>query len=88
MLPDQNHINQVCEALWRRSGGGASVMVGSGFSRNARSVRPTAKPLPMLDEIAGELFQVLYPDSRPRTRGEIRLHRFRSTGGTGEVMYV
>ena len=64
-VPDQNHINQVCEALWRRSGGGASVMVGSGFSRNAREVRPPSTPLPMLDEIARELFLILYPDSKP-----------------------
>lgn len=61
-FPDQRHINQVCEALWRRSGAGASVMVGSGFSRNARTVHPGAKPLPMLDDIARALSANLYPD--------------------------
>ena len=32
---DQSHINRVRDALWRRFGNGATVMVGSGFSRNA-----------------------------------------------------
>ena len=35
---DQSHINRVRDALYRRSGNGASVMVGSGFSRNANPV--------------------------------------------------
>ncbi len=61
-LPDQRHINQVREALWHRSGAGASVMIGSGFSRNSRRVRPGSKPLPMLDEIAKDLSARLYPD--------------------------
>ena len=61
IVPDQNHINQVREALWRRSGAGASVMVGSGFSRNARNVRPDSKTLPMLDELAGQIRRILYP---------------------------
>ena len=62
IVPDQNHINQVREALWRRSGAGASVMVGSGFSRNARKVRLDSRPLPMLDELAGQILRILYPD--------------------------
>ena len=61
-VPDQRHINQVREALWHRPGAGASVMIGSGFSRNARRVRPGSKPLPMLDEIASHLSAKLYPD--------------------------
>ena len=61
-VPDQRHINQVSEALWRLPGEGASVMIGSGFSRNARGVRPGSKPLPMLVGIARELYASLYPD--------------------------
>ena len=63
-VPDQRHINQVREALWHRPGAGASVMIGSGFSRNALRVRPSSKPLPMLDEIARDLSVKLYPDER------------------------
>ena len=61
-FPDQRYIDQVCKALWRRSGSGASVMVGSGFSRNARTIRPGSEPLPMLDGIASSLSAKLYPD--------------------------
>ena len=66
-VPDQNHINHVCDALWR-PGGGASVMVGSGFSQHAHGVRHSSGPLPMLDDIAGELFDLLYPDTDTRDR--------------------
>ena len=65
MLPDQNHINRVREALWRRPGAGASVMVGSGFSRNARAKGSPSKHLPTLEELAGEIFATLYPQSEP-----------------------
>ena len=61
LVPDQSHINRVRDALWQRSGGGASVMVGSGFSRNALKTRPDAKALPMWDELAGEMSHELYP---------------------------
>ena len=62
-LRDQRHVNRICEALWRRSGAGASVMVGSGFSRNARAVRLGSDPLPMLAEIARALSAELYPNA-------------------------
>ena len=39
-FPDQSHIVQVRDALWRNYGNGASVMVGSGFSRRVLKARP------------------------------------------------
>lgn len=60
-FPDQSHINQVRDALWRRSGGGASIMIGSGFSRDALKVRPGAKPIPLWDDLTREMFSKLYP---------------------------
>ena len=62
MVPDQRHINQVCDALWQPTGAGASVMVGSGFSRNARGLHEHSRPLPMLDDIADHLYAKLYPE--------------------------
>ena len=59
-FPDQPHMNHVSEALWR-IGGGASVMVGSGFSRNARPRRPNPPPMPTLKEMARELHRKLHP---------------------------
>ena len=59
---NQSHINQGRDALWRKGGNGASVMVGSGFSRCALSVRPDAKPAPMLSDLAFEIHERLYPE--------------------------
>ena len=60
---DQSHIDQVRDALWRKGGNGASVMVGSGLSRCAVSVRPDATPAPMLPDLALEIHKRLYPGS-------------------------
>ncbi len=59
-FPDQPHMNHVSDALWR-IGGGASLMVGSGFSRNARPRRPDPSPMPTLKEMARELHRMLHP---------------------------
>ena len=62
-IPDQSHINRVRDALWQRSGGGASVMVGSGFSRNALKTRPDANDPPTWREVAKAVYDKLYGDS-------------------------
>ena len=59
-LPDQSHIDRVREALWSRSGG-ASVMVGSGFSKCAQKARPDANDPPSWRELATQMFERLYP---------------------------
>ena len=61
-IPDQSHINRVRDALWQRSGGGASVMVGSGFSRNALNTRPDANDPPTWREVAKAVYDKLYGD--------------------------
>ena len=58
---DQSHINRVRDALWQRSGSGASVMVGSGFSRNSVPISPQVEPLPTWDEVTNQLHDDLYP---------------------------
>ena len=57
-FPDQLHINHVRDALWRRPGQ-ASVMIGSGFSRNARKNRPDAPDIPLLPDLADALSKEL-----------------------------
>ena len=88
-FPDQSHINQVRDALWRRSGGGASVMVGSGFSRNALKVRPGAKPLPMWDDLTKEMFNKLYPQENNKklsTQNPLKLaQEYESTFGRSDL---
>ena len=38
-LPDQKYMSHIREALWSRAER-ASVMIGSGFSKNAQLARP------------------------------------------------
>ena len=63
LVPDQSHIDRICEALWRHSGSGASLMVGSGFSKSALKTRPDAKDLPIWSDVAREVADTLYPRS-------------------------
>lgn len=63
MFSDQSHINQVRDALWRRSGNGASVMVGSGFSRNSERVSRDAREMPTWQDLVNHFHDTLYPRS-------------------------
>lgn len=65
-VPDQVHINQVRNALWRWPTGGASVMVGAGFSQNAESKVVNAPPLPSWEQITRKIQEELYQtDAEP-----------------------
>ena len=68
-IPDQSHINRVRDALWQRSGGGASVMIGSGFSKNATKTRTDAGDPPLWSDVVEEMFHKLYPHKTGRTTG-------------------
>ena len=59
-LPDQKYMNHVRDALWSRAER-ASVMIGSGFSKNAQPARPDAVELPLWHELAGTMFDKLNP---------------------------
>ena len=69
-LPDQKYMNHVRDALWSHTGH-ASVMIGSGFSKNAQPARPDAGELPLWHELARAMFEKLHPptpdDSQQRT---------------------
>ena len=72
-FPDQSHIDRVRNALWQHTGGGASVMIGAGFSRCARKARPGASDPPMWLEVTKGISDKLYPpedaeDSSPGAR--------------------
>ena len=72
-FPDQSHIDRVRNALWQHTGGGASVMIGAGFSRCARKARPGASDPPMWLEVTKGISDKLYPpedaeDSAPGAR--------------------
>ncbi|MCY4515106.1 MAG: SIR2 family protein [Candidatus Tectomicrobia bacterium] len=75
-FPDQSHINRVRDALWRRIGGGASVMIGSGFSKNATKVRPDAGDPPLWSDVVEEMCRKLYPhkaSAMTGTGGHLRI---------------
>ena len=61
-MPDQSQINKVRDALSIRPMSRASVMIGSGFSRNAQKPRFDAPDMPLWADIAEELFRQLYPE--------------------------
>lgn len=61
IIPDQSHINRIRESLWQRPEGFASVMVGAGFSRNARKAGPDAREFPLWQNVAKLLCSKLYP---------------------------
>ncbi len=69
-LPDQSHIDRVREALWRPSGGGASVMVGSGFSKGAQKIRLGAADPPTWRELGEEMSKKLFPTDNQKNRPE------------------
>ena len=58
---DQPHIERIRDALWSRPGTGASVMVGSGFSRCANKVRSGVADSPLWQDLATEVTNRLYP---------------------------
>ncbi len=75
-VPDQSHINRVRDALWQRFGGGASVMVGSGFSKHALKTRPDAEDPPLWRDVIEGMSCKLYPKGTngiPATDGHLRI---------------
>ena len=75
LVPDQSHINRVRDALWQRFGGGASVMIGSGFSRSALKIRPDAQDPPLWRDVIEKMSDKLYPPKvggAPSTDGYLR----------------
>jgi len=61
MLPDIANVEFIRDALWRRkSTGDASIMIGTGFSRNAEALSPAARPMPNWAEMAEKLCAQLY----------------------------
>ena len=69
LFSDQSHINRVRDALWRSSGNGASVMVGSGFSRNAERVIRNAREMPTWQNLVDYFYDALYPQGNGSSSG-------------------
>ncbi|MFC1692153.1 SIR2 family protein [Candidatus Latescibacterota bacterium] len=62
VFPDQNHIEQIRKCLWNgREFGQASVMIGTGFSRNAGRISSSTPPFPLWSELAKNIYSSLNP---------------------------
>lgn len=61
IVPDQSHINRIREALWQTPEGSASVMVGAGFSFNARAAGPHSRNFLLWQGVTKSLCTKLYP---------------------------
>lgn len=71
---DQIHIDRIREALWSRAvHGRAAVMVGAGFSRNARPISPSAPAFPTWGKLATLLVEALDPAKLTGLRGSDEL---------------
>ena len=69
-FPDQLFLNHVRDALWCRPGQ-ASVMIGSGFSRNARKNPPEAPDIPLWADLAVALSKSLSTEQdKPEGEGD------------------
>jgi hypothetical protein len=79
-FPDQFGVSFIRDALWRTSGGGAAVMIGAGFSRNARPTSISAKEMPSWAQMSQALCRLLYA-SAPEERRESALREANSTSG-------
>lgn len=79
-IPDQSHINHIRELLWNTNSGGASVMIGAGFSRNALPTSASAKDFPLWSQVARNLCSKLYPPSE-KNRLEQALSEATGTSG-------
>jgi SIR2-like domain len=61
-LSDQIYIEQLRQKLWtNRKKGGAAVMIGAGFSRNADAYSPAIPAFPLWAELARSMANDLYP---------------------------
>lgn len=59
---DQSQVERIRERMWGgREFGRAAVMIGAGFSRNAERSGPDVPVFPLWGDIAGTMYDSLYP---------------------------
>jgi hypothetical protein len=69
-FPDQIHIEQIRKRLWcDREFGQAAVMVGAGFSRNAKRMSAGTPVFPLWRKLAELMYDSLYPPGTPQEQG-------------------
>lgn len=79
-FPDQFGVEFIRDALWHVSGGRAAVMVGAGFSRNARPTSSASRQMPSWLQMSESLCRLLYAASSDEARKQA-LRDANSTSG-------
>src|SRR4051794_31857358 len=78
---DQIHVEKIRERLWSgREVGQAAVMVGAGFSLNARPVSPAATRFLLWTEIGHRLYDELYQSTETAGEAAVNSRIQRTTG--------
>lgn len=78
-FPDLSPVEYIRDKLWsHKPHGRASVMVGSGFSLNAKPVSASARPMPKWNDLVNALCDRLYPP----TQAELNREAKASASGT------
>jgi hypothetical protein len=81
-LPDWGHIEQLQKHLWcDREFGKAAVMVGAGFSLNAKRKSPKTPPFPLWHKLAELMYDSLYLPKNPTDQD--RETKIKATSGGG-----
>ena len=79
---DQIHVEKIRQRLWTgREIGHAAVMVGAGFSLNARKIDPSAPRFALWRELAESMYDELYPTSATPPTSALSEGRLRATSG-------
>ena len=66
-FPDRNHLLQLRRELWQRPHSRATVMVGAGFSQNARPSPGIDTRFPTWRELTRAMFDEIYPPAESAT---------------------
>ncbi len=62
----KSHLEHIKKTLWSgKPYGRAAVMIGAGFSRNAKPTKVNAKQFPNWKQLAGMMYDELYPPAGP-----------------------
>jgi hypothetical protein len=77
---DQFAVEFIRTSLWNKAGSRASVMVGAGFSRNAKPTSPSVREMPTWSQMAKALCALLYADASKDSQ-ERALREASSTSG-------
>lgn len=80
-LPDYPHIKKISDHLWTdREIGKAAIMVGAGFSKNAKKVNAMVEEFPLWYDLGEKMFNELYSDLNISSNHLLNLKKEKTSG--------